>query len=76
MLATMASSPIDQAGRAAGWVVGGFLTGLGVAPPLFGAIVDRYDAYEQGWLVLAAAAVAAAVSTRLWRLRDPVLRPS
>jgi predicted MFS family arabinose efflux permease len=76
MLATMASSPIDQAGRAAGWVVGGFLTGLGVAPPLFGAIVDRYDAYEQGWLALAAAAVAAAVSTRLWRLRDPVLRPS
>jgi predicted MFS family arabinose efflux permease len=78
MLATMASTPTDQAGRAAGWVVGGFLAGLGVAPPLFGAVVDRYDAYEQGWLVVAAAALVAAAATRVWRVRDSRLdlRPS
>ena len=76
MLATMASTPTDQAGRAAGWVVGGFLTGLGIAPPLFGALVDRYDAYEQGWLVLAAASLVAAATTHVWRLRDLRLRPS
>jgi predicted MFS family arabinose efflux permease len=76
MLATMASTPTAQAGRAAGWVVGGFLAGLGVAPPLFGAVVDRYDAYEQGWLAVAVTALAAAAATRVWRLRELRLRPS
>lgn len=70
MLATMATTGPDQAGRASGWVITGFLGGLGVVPPLFGALVDRYDAYAQGWLGLAAAALLAAAATRLWARHD------
>jgi predicted MFS family arabinose efflux permease len=66
MLATMASTPLDQAGRAAGRVMFGFLGGLGVVPPVFGAVVDRYDAYEEAWLSLAVLALAAAVVMLFW----------
>ncbi|MDA3033030.1 MAG: hypothetical protein O3B90_12010, partial [Actinomycetota bacterium] len=55
-----------QAGRAAGRVMFGFLGGLGVVPPVFGAVVDRYDAYEEAWLSLAVLALAAAVVMLFW----------
>lgn len=70
MLATMAVVPLHQAGRASGRVMVGFLGGLGLVPPLFGAAVDRVGSYPPCWLALAVVAAAAAAAMWVWAARD------
>ena len=67
MLAVMAEVGALATGRASGIVLFGFLTGLGIATPLFGAIVDSTGSYDVMWLLSAAAAAAAIVVVALWR---------
>ncbi len=59
MLAVMIEAGVAATGRASGVVLFGFLTGLGVGPPVFGAIVDGTGSYNLMWLLSAAAAAAA-----------------
>lgn len=70
MLAAMASVPPSQAGRSSGRVMVGFLSGLGVAPPLFGAAVDRTGSYLLGWGVLLGTCAVAGATMLLWWRRD------
>jgi predicted MFS family arabinose efflux permease len=70
MLAAMASVPPSQAGRSSGRVMVGFLSGLGVAPPLFGAAVDRTGSYLLGWGVLLGICAVAGATMLLWWRRD------
>lgn len=78
MLAAMASVPLDQAGRSSGRVMVGFLGGLGVAPPLFGAAIDRTENYALCWGLLTLTCVVAGVAMLAWwnwdrqRERSPV----
>ena len=58
MLAVMAEAGIAATGRASGVVLFGFLTGLGLGPPVFGAIVDSSGSYDLMWLLSAITAVA------------------
>ena len=67
MLAVIVEAGTDATGRASGVVLFGFLTGLGIAPPLFGAIVDRTGSYDVMWLLSALTAAAAIVPILLWR---------
>jgi len=66
MLATMAVVPLHQSGRASGRVMVGFLGGLGLTPPLFGAAVDRVGSYTPCWIALAGVSAAAAVAMVVW----------
>jgi predicted MFS family arabinose efflux permease len=71
MLALMVDAGTASTGRASGIVLLGFLTGLGVAPAVFGALIDRTGSYDIMWLLSAASAVAAfAVSWRWNRTRS------
>lgn len=67
MLAVIVEAGTDATGRASGVVLFGFLTGLGIAPPLFGAIVDQTGSYDVMWLLSALTAAAAIVPILLWR---------
>ena len=67
MLAVMAEVGALATGRASGIVLFGFLTGLGIATPLFGAIVDSTSSYDVMWLLSGAAAATAIVVVALWR---------
>lgn len=73
MLAVMVEAGAALTGRASGIVLFGFLTGLGIAPPIFGAIVDHTGSYDLMWLLSALTATAAAVLIAAWRrtLADP-----
>lgn len=66
MVAVMVEAGIASTGRASGVVLFGFLTGLGIAPPIFGAIIDHTGSYDTMWLLSALAAVAAAGVIGLW----------
>jgi len=67
MLAVMVEAGVAATGRASGFVLFGFLTGLGIAPPIFGAIVDRTGSYDLMWLLSAVAAAGAAVVVMAWQ---------
>jgi MFS family permease len=67
MLAVIEEAGTDATGRASGVVLFGFLTGLGIAPPLFGAIVDQTGSYNVMWLLSALTAAAAIIPIMLWR---------
>jgi len=67
MLAVMIEAGIGSTGRASGIVLLGFLTGLGVAPPVFGAIIDRTGSYDLMWLLSALTATAAGIVIAAWR---------
>ncbi len=54
-------------GRASGIVLFGFLTGLGVGPPVYGATVDATGSYTLMWLISIAAAAATVGIVWLWR---------
>jgi predicted MFS family arabinose efflux permease len=69
MLAVMLEAGPARSGRASGVVMFGFLTGLGVAPPLFGWTVDLTGSYATMWVASIAAAVAATVLTIGWQAR-------
>ena len=66
MLAVMVEAGIGSTGRASGVVLFGFLTGLGIAPPIFGAIVDRTGSYDLMWLLSALSAAAAGAVIIVW----------
>ena len=66
MLAVMVEAGVAATGRASGVVLFGFLTGLGLGPPIFGAIVDDTGSYDLMWLLSAAAAVAAGAVIIAW----------
>ena len=61
MLAVLRLSGEGQTGHATGVVLTGFFLGLGVAPPVFGAVVDATQAYGLGWLLTGACFAAAGV---------------
>ena len=67
MLAVMVEAGVASTGRASGVVLFGFLTGLGVAPPIFGAIIDQTGSYDFMWLLSAVAAAAAAGVIAAWQ---------
>jgi len=62
---------IDEAGaatgRASGIVLLGFLTGLGIGPPLYGATVDATGSYTAMWIISMAAAAVTVGLVWLWR---------
>lgn len=69
---------IDEAGaatgRASGIVLLGFLTGLGIGPPLFGATVDATGSYTAMWLMSIGAAALTVALVWVWdrtRARQP-----
>ncbi|MFV9673255.1 MAG: MFS transporter, partial [Acidimicrobiia bacterium] len=67
MVAVMVEAGVASTGRASGIVLFGFLTGLGIAPPIFGAIIDHTGSYDLMWLLSALAAAGAAAVIVAWR---------
>jgi MFS family permease len=61
MLAVMDFSAPELVGRGTGVVTLGFLSGIGLGPPLMGLSVDRLGVYTPGWVVVATLFVAGAV---------------
>jgi MFS family permease len=61
MLAVMDYSAPELVGRGTGAVMLGFLTGIGVGPPLMGLSVDRLGVYTPGWIVIVLLFMIAAV---------------
>ncbi|MEE8497410.1 MAG: MFS transporter [Acidimicrobiia bacterium] len=66
MLAVIDHAGEEQSGRASGIVMFGFLAGWGVAPTLFGWLVDRTDSYTPMWLISVGALGMAAVLAVWW----------
>jgi MFS family permease len=58
MLAVMNETGSAATGRASGIVLLGFLSGLGIGPPVYGAIVDRHGYAPMWWLSVLVAALA------------------
>ena len=67
MVAVMVEAGVASTGRASGIVLFGFLTGLGIAPPIFGAIIDHTGSYGLMWLLSALAAAGSASVILAWR---------
>lgn len=67
MLATMNEAGAATTGKASGVVVSGFLLGLGLGPPVYGALVDATGSYIPMWTASIAAAAAAGVWVAAWR---------
>jgi len=63
-------------GRASGFVLLGFLTGLGIGPPLFGATVDATGSYTLMWLISIAAATVTVGLVWVWRRTSPSQEPT
>ena len=72
MLAVIHESGVELAGRASGVVMLGFLTGLGVAPALFGWTVDTTGSYAAMWILSAVTSAGSLVVALRWRA---VVRP-
>jgi MFS family permease len=66
MLAVMVEAGVAATGRASGVVLFGFLTGLGLGPPVFGAIVDATGSYDLMWMLSASTAIAAGMVIVAW----------
>ncbi len=69
MLAAMSEAGAASTGRASGVIVGGFLFGLGVGSPIYGALVDATGSYAPMWWTSGLAAMATAALVAVWRLR-------
>ena len=67
MVAVMVEAGVAATGRASGVVLFGFLTGLGIGPPIFGAIIDATGSYDLMWLLSALAAAGAAIVIAAWQ---------
>lgn len=65
-LAAMAVVHPGQAGRSTGLAQAGFLTGLGVSPPVFGWFIDGGGSYPVAFLAICGLAALAALSTVGW----------
>ena len=66
MLAVMVEAGVAATGRASGVVLFGFLTGLGLGPPVFGVIIDSTGSYDLMWLLSAGAAATAGAVVIAW----------
>ena len=69
-LASMRLVPTAQAGRSAGLVMFGFMSGYAMAPPLFGAAVDRLGSYDLPWLAGIVLCLGAALTALAWRRQE------
>ncbi len=67
MLAAMNEAGTAATGRASGVVVFGFLLGLGLGPPVYGALVDTTGSYVWMWVASITAAVATGLLVAVWR---------
>jgi MFS family permease len=67
MVAVMVEAGVAATGRASGFVLFGFLAGLGIAPPIFGAIIDRTGSYDLLWLLSAISAAGAVAVIAAWQ---------
>ena len=66
MLAVMVETGLESTGKASGYVLLGFLGGLGIGPAVFGALIDRTGSYDLMWLLSAVAAIAAVAVVGGW----------
>jgi predicted MFS family arabinose efflux permease len=67
MLAAMNEAGAAASGRASGAVVFGFLLGLGIGPPVYGAVVDWTGSYAPMWVLSIGASVATGLLVLAWR---------
>ena len=74
-LASMRLVPQAQAGRSSGAIMFGFMSGYAIAPPVFGAAVDRLGSYELPWLGGVALCAGAAATAMAWRRGERRSRP-
>jgi predicted MFS family arabinose efflux permease len=61
----------DATGRASGVVLLGFLVGLGLGPPIYGATVDVTGGYSTMWLISLVASACSALVIVFWRRAIP-----
>lgn len=71
MLAVMSEAGTAATGRASGVVLLGFLGGLGIGPPIYGALVDAAGSYAPMWWTSVGASAAASLLVAIWRNRAP-----
>ena len=69
MLAVIDDARASGAGTASGWVLSGFLLGLGAGPPILGATVDATDSYSTMWFMAAITAALALAVILAWQRR-------
>ncbi len=69
-LASMRLVAPDQTGRSAGLVMFGFMSGYAIAPPTFGAAVDRLGSYDLPWLAGTLLCLGAAATAFAWSRQD------
>jgi MFS family permease len=70
MLGVITVAGGEQAGRASGIVLRGFLAGLGLGAPLYGWTVDTTGSYTLMWWISLAAFVLAVLPLRAWARRE------
>ena len=70
MLAVIDDARATGAGTASGWVLSGFLLGLGIGPPLLGATFDATGSYTAMWWLTAATAGLALAVIVAWHWRS------
>ena len=70
MLAVIDDSAATDTGTASGWVLLGFLVGLGIGPPIFGLTFDSTGSYMTMWMIAAGVAAAAVALMAGWKLAD------
>lgn len=63
-------------GRSSGLVLLGFLIGLGIGPPLYGATIDATGSYATMWVISLTASVVAATIIAVWRRTTDNVWPS
>ena len=59
-------------GRSSGIVLLGFLTGLGIGPPIYGAIIDAQGSYHAAWLLSVATSIVSFGVIAAWRRETQV----
>lgn len=70
MLTLMAVAGPESTGRASGFVLLGFLAGLGISSPVFGSLIDSTGSYNSMWLLSAVSAFLALAVSRIWAARS------
>lgn len=70
MLAVIDKTDATDTGAASGWVLLGFLIGLGIGPPIFGQTYDAAGSYMTMWVIAAALALCAWGVMVAWAVVD------